>query len=118
MKASVQYNDYRGTVAADISDYALLSDYLEDKGVDVDRYEPIGVHFYSGYSEYVSVSFICIDHQSDERKAVTLKLEKNLSVVEFLDLFKRLEIILTFAKGHDYSDWELEDNPIIIECRE
>lgn len=115
MKASVQYNDYRGTVAADISDYALLSDYLKDRGVDVDRYEPIGVRFYSGYSEYVSVNFICIDHQSDERKAVTLKFEKNLSALEFLDLFKRLEIILTFAKGRDYSDWDLEDNPIIVQ---
>lgn len=118
MKASVQYNDYRGTVAADISDYALLSDYLKDRGVDVDRYEPIGVRFYSGYSEYVSVSFICIDHQSDERKAVTLKFEKQLSISEFLDLFKRMEIILTFAKGRDYSDWELEDNPIMIEDKE
>lgn len=117
MKASVQYNDYRGTVAADISDYALLSDYLKDRGVDVERYEPIGVRFYSGYSEYVSVNFICIDHHSVERKAVTLKFEKEFSVSEFLDLFKRLEIILTFAKGRDYSDWELEDDPILVEER-
>ena len=115
MKASVQYNDYRGTVAADMSDYTFLSDYLKGRGVDVERYEPIGVRFYSGYSEFVSVNFICIDHQSDERKAVTLKLENQLSVSEFLDLFKRMEIILTFAKGRDYSDWDLEDNPIMIE---
>lgn len=115
MKASVQYNDYRGTVAADMSDYTFLSDYLKGRGVDVERYEPIGVRFYSGYSEFVSVDFICIDHQSDERKAVTLKLENQLSVSEFLDLFKRMEIILTFAKGRDYSDWDLEDNPIMIE---
>lgn len=117
MKASVQYNDYRGTVAADTSDYTFLSDYLKERGVDVERYEPIGVRFYSGYSEFVSVNFICIDHQSDERKAVTLKFEKQLSATEFLDLFKRLEIILTFAKDRDYSDWELEDNPIIIEYK-
>ena len=117
MKASVQYNDYRGTVAADTSDYALLNNYLAERGVDVERYEPIGVRFYSGYSEFVSVNFICIDHQSDERKAVTLKFEKQLSATEFLDLFKRLEIILTFTKGRDYSDWELEDNPIIIEYK-
>ena len=117
MKASVQYNDFRGTVAADMSDYTFLSDYLKERGVDVERYEPIGVRFYSGYSEFVSVNFICIDHQSDERKAVTLKFEKQLSATEFLDLFKRLEIILTFAKGRDYSDWELEDNPIIIEYK-
>lgn len=115
MQASVQYNDYRGTVAADMSDYAFLSDYLRNRGVDVERYEPIGVRFYSGYSQFVSVNFICIDHQSDDRKVVTLEFEKKLSVPEFLDLFKRLEIILTFAKGHDYSDWELEDNPIMVE---
>ena len=115
MKASVQYNDYRGTVAADMSDYTFLSDYLKGRGVDVERYEPIGVRFYSGYSEFVSVDFICIDHQLEERKAVTLKFEKGLSFTEFLDLFKRLEIILTFVKGRDYSDWDLEDNPITVQ---
>ena len=114
MKASVQYNDYRGTVAADLSDYALLSDYLRDRGVDVERYEPIGVRFYSSYSEFISVNFICIDHQLDEHKAVTLAFEKKLSASEFLDLFKRLEIVLTSSKGRDYYDRELEDNPIII----
>ena len=67
MEARVKYNDYFGTVAADKSDHFCLSDFLKEKGVDVDRYESIGVDFYFGYNDHVSYTFICKDNQHDER---------------------------------------------------
>ena len=57
MKASTQYNDYKGTAAADVSDYLFIRDYLKDRGVDIERYEPVGFELYTGYSNFVSYRF-------------------------------------------------------------
>lgn len=38
MKATVQYNDYVGSTAADISDFTTLEKYLEEIDVDIKRY--------------------------------------------------------------------------------
>lgn len=35
MKATVQYNDYVGSTAADISDFTTLEKYLEEIDVDI-----------------------------------------------------------------------------------
>lgn len=45
MKAYVQYNDFLGTAAADISDYTTLEKYLNGINVDTNRYHPIGLNF-------------------------------------------------------------------------
>ncbi len=115
MKARVQYNDYRGTAAADVSDIFKLEEYLEKKGVDTKRYECVGVEFYSGYTDYFSVRFLCIDREGD--KNVTLGFEKGVSKEEFFNLFKRFNVVVTWAKGVDYSDLEFDDNTIMIDDR-
>ena len=48
MKASVQYNDYLGTAAADGADWIMLNEYLKQKGVDTSRYEAVGAEFSMG----------------------------------------------------------------------
>lgn len=63
MKASVQYNDFIGTSAADISDHTNLNEFLASRGVDTDRYNAIGASFYVGYSDFFSASIICIDNE-------------------------------------------------------
>lgn len=119
MKASVQYNDYIGTAAADKSDHFYLNDFLKGKGVDVNRYNCIGASFYSGDSGFFGCKFICLDTQSNEQKAVAIAFEsKNMSCEEFFSLFKRFNVVLTWAKGSDYSQWELDDNTIMIDDRE
>ena len=42
MKASVQYGDFKGTSAADISDHEDLEAVAEWFGVDTSRYKPVG----------------------------------------------------------------------------
>lgn len=117
MKACVQYNDYLGTAAADISDHINLRDYLTQKGVDTDRYEPIGAEFYHG-ERFFNASIICIDSQSETPdKAVKFGFEKGLTEEEFFNLFKRFEVIVTRKHG-GYQDWELDENTIMIDDRE
>lgn len=58
MKASTQYNDFEGTAAADISDHSNLTDFLNSRGADTERYDPIGASFYHGYANFFSGSII------------------------------------------------------------
>ena len=57
--ASVQYGDLKGTSAADGHENALfnMDKYLKQKGVDTDRYKPIGIDFYAGEG-HLSFRFI------------------------------------------------------------
>lgn len=102
MKANVQYNDFKGTAAADISDFSNLNNFLNSQGVDIERYNAIGAYFYSGYSDFFSASIICVDNErSTEEKKYIVKIgfEKELSKDEFFDLFKRFNVIITQRFG-------------------
>lgn len=83
MKASTQYNDYKGTAAADVSDYLFIRDYLKDRGVDIERYEPVGFELYTGYSNFVSYRFICKDNYSDENRLVKIGFESKDNISDF-----------------------------------
>lgn len=112
MKASVQYEDFIGTAAADISDHSNLNDFLSKHGVDTTRYEAIGASFYSGYSHYISVSIICIDNEqstANKKHIVKLRFESKIEINEFFDLFKRLEVVIT----NSYQDSEIDESIII-----
>lgn len=111
MKASVQYNDFVGTAAADISDHLDLNEFLKKKGVDTERYDAIGASFYSGYSDYFSASILCVDKErsiKEEKHLVKINFENELTKDEFFDLFKRFEVIITPKHG-GYEDLEIED---------
>lgn len=119
MKASVQYNDFIGTSAADISDHTNLRDFLDSRGVDTDRYEAIGASFYAGYSDFFTASIICIDNEqstADKKHIVKIGFESKFDKDEFFDLFKRFDVVIT--KKHDgYHDQEIDDE-ISIDDRE
>jgi len=98
MKATVQYNDYVGSTAADISDHTTLEKYLEEINVDTKRFHPIGARFFTSYGDGCNASIICKD-VADNNSLVELRLDE-MSISEFLSLFKRLEIIL-HLKGYE-----------------
>ncbi len=114
MKASVQYNDFKGTAAADISDHIShlggLSQYLKEKGVDIEQYHPVGVDIYHGNSGFFRFSIICQDRQNDNN-IVKVAFEAKQSLNEFFNLFKRFQVIL-IDRGFnlDY----IEDEPETI----
>lgn len=114
MKANVQYNDFKGTSAADISDHTNLTEYLEERKVDTEVYKPIGVEFYG--SDYgldlnlVNFSIICKD--TNTGKIVKIQDARDQKFQDFIRLFKRFNVIVT---EHSYLDSELQDSPIYIE---
>lgn len=117
MKADTQYNDFIGTSAADISDHNDLKKFLKSKGVDTNRYEPIGANFYTGYDDFFTASIICRDvEQSTDDKpyVVDLSLAQGIERDEFFKLFKRLSVVFTLKHGdygqkeRDYVDEDVE----------
>ncbi len=95
MKADVQYNDFVGTSAADISDNTNLKTFLKDRGVDTDRYEAIGSKFFSHYNDF-NASIICIDKEKsegDNLHIVSISFENDFDKREYFNLFKRYEVI-------------------------
>ena len=73
MIASVQYNDLRGTAAADVSDFHMnsLQKYLTDTSekYDSDRYVCQGCTMWisgQSHSPSISLSFICWDRENDK----------------------------------------------------
>lgn len=116
MKAKVQYDDFTGTSAADISDHTNLNKFLGSRGVNTDRYVAIGASFYAWYDDFFSPSIICIDkEQSNEEKKHIVKIgfESGFNKQEFFGLFKRFEVIICEKYG-GYDDQEI-DGHITVE---
>lgn len=95
MEASVQYNDFKGTAAADISDgYISFDDYLSKKfkKYDKSRYSCKGLDIFFSYDDLINVEFICNDKKL--QKDVVLSPSKDMTISEVLKLFKRFDIII------------------------
>lgn len=92
MKASVQYNDFRGTTAADESDsFPLeLNNLIEKFNLPISKdYHFIGVSVYSTDVMNSDVDFI-FEKKSDTKIVKCSRYDVPLQ--EVLNLFKRLEI--------------------------
>jgi hypothetical protein len=101
MKADVQYNDFKGTVSADISDAlgGMGSDDLETIGryfnLNAERFKIVGLSLYGTDGFYISL--ICVDKEkSTEQKEHIVSMSCDIdNEKEILDiLFKRLHIVL------------------------
>ena len=123
MKASVQYDDFIGTAAADISDF-LGSEYgndLESFGkhfkLDLDRFKVIGITI-SGRSNHF-ISLICVEREkSTEDKEHIVRMgidtEEDEKILHFL--FKRLLIVLHSRSDNKYSNLEYDEELSYNEC--
>lgn len=117
MRATVQYEDFIGSAAADISDHFSLAEFLQQHNVDTERFQAIGAEFYSGYSDYFSVSVICIDsdHSNDDKKhLVSISFENDITKDEFFDLFKRFNVVITKKFGN-YDRCEINERILLDE---
>lgn len=93
MKASVQYNDFKGTAAADISDHTDLAKYLQSNGVNPQQYHPVGIDMFHGVGGHFGFSIICQDRQNNNN-VVKVAFEEKQSTAELFSLFKRFHVIL------------------------
>lgn len=101
MKVSVSYNDFQGTVAADISDFLGGPGSDDHKsigkhfGLNEDRFEIVGLSIY-GTNDFF-ISLICLDKEkSNEGDEYIVSMSVDYKEGnEILDtLFKRLHIVL------------------------
>lgn len=116
MEARVQYNHYKGTVAADEADFMSLNDFLANNGVDMKKYDCKGVNFYIGESGKIFFNFLCSDIESSEGSLKSIRFEKEISFLEFAQLFKRFDVIIT-NEPETFKNVEIDPNTIMIDNR-
>ncbi|EIY5143097.1 hypothetical protein MLK08_000075 [Klebsiella quasipneumoniae] len=98
-KAITQYNDYKGTVAADRADQDSFSDFLRAKGILKEGEIVKGISFYSAERFFDVEAYVTDDQHGLRRERVAITLE------EFFKTFKRFSIKLS-------RDGELDDQEI------
>jgi hypothetical protein len=117
MKADVQYNDFRGQVAADISDYLgqKSGDHLESIGkyfkLDEKRFKIVGLSIYG--TENIYISLICVDKTKstlDKEHIVTMSIDLDKEKQILPILFKRLHIVLHDNFDSKYSKLEYDES--------
>ncbi|MDN3582420.1 hypothetical protein [Mucilaginibacter flavus] len=128
MKADVQYNDFKGTAAADISDFlgSKFGDNLESFGryfkLDLERFKVIGISIYGTENFYISL--FCVDKQKsttvkEHIVSMSIDVDDKKEILDFL--FKRLHVVLhsrfdekypnlRYDEEIDYSDFHEIDS--------
>lgn len=112
MRANVQYNDFRGTTAADRSDFLfdnpnLIQFIIErfELPISPEEYEFVGISVYTTNVEDSSVSFIV-------KNIDTLKIERyhkySVNLQEILNIFKRFSFQIGY-KLEDIDENQVED---------
>lgn len=120
MKATTLYTDFEGTASADISDHVNLTKFLESRGVNSHKYQPIGAEFHHDYSGFFSASIICLDKEkstADKPHITSIGFKDEFTHHEFFDLFKRFKVIIT-QRHNSYGNQEIDEKVIIAEYQE
>lgn len=111
MKADVQYNDFKGTAAADISDFLGsryadgLTGFAKYFKIDEDRFEIIGISVYGTKNFYIS--FYCVDKKKSTPEkehivSMSMDIEDDKEILSFL--FKRLHVVLHSRFDKKYAE--------------
>ena len=109
-QASVQYNDLKGSSAADSADMTDASKWLRDNGHINDDEHVIGISMWAGenhgkHKDPVYVHFLVAElrgHDNipemikDSQQPIHVKkIDIEMNIADFMALFKRLEITLS-----------------------
>jgi hypothetical protein len=123
LKANVQYNDWEGTVAADDADQRSFFTLLKEKNAMKEDEYPVSINLYiaenhAGKVEQPSISVLLMKSKNaDDAKAQIgnggkLKLRRvdiEISLNEYVGLFKRFDIVLTRNKfGLENREYEID----------
>lgn len=105
--ASVQYNDFKGTVAADRSDTESMAQYLAEKGLATDGERVIGyrISFNGNHGkEYEPGVLIYLQKGSfNNPEKVIRAVEIEMSASKLFSFFKRFSLVL-MQDGLDLSN--------------
>lgn len=109
--ASVQYNDFKGTVAADRSDTESMKDYLVAQGFAKDDERVVGyrISFNGNHGhEYEPNVLVYLQSGSfDQPDRVVRAVDIHMSGPKFFSFFKRFCLVL-MEDGFDLSNVEVE----------
>lgn len=103
-KASAQYNDWKGTAAADDADDDDFSDYLRGIGKLARNEVVVGISFYSAPNFTHVNAFISDGGESLRRIRVPI------GVAEFFEKFKRFSIYISRDGRFDGKEIEFEND--------
>jgi hypothetical protein len=116
MKADVQYNDFIGTAAADISDFlgSKYGDNLESFGkyfkLDLNRFKVVGLSIYGTENHYISL--LCVDSEkSTNEKEHLIKMSIDITDdKDFLGfLFRSLHLVLHSRFDDKYPNLDYDE---------
>ena len=114
MRAKVQYTDFKGTAAADISDVfgKLPGDDIEGLAtyfnIDENRFTPIGLTV--NFTERLYISILCVDKErSTDEKEYIVKMSCKVQEYILDKLFKRLQIVLYDKHDNKYPELDYDE---------
>lgn len=108
MIANTQYNDFKGTVSADICINMVLNNLLKSHNINTKQFSPIGFNIARSYEKVDRFSIICIDLEksSDQKNhIVNFFLEDSFNNEDFFKLFERFNLIMFTT---DFKDSNIE----------
>lgn len=111
--AGVQYNDFKGTVAADISDNRGLTKYLVDLGKAKEDERVIGFRITSGENQGTSVkdvslvAYLLSSEEFEPDPPEVRAIEVRMTPGEALSFFKRFDLVATH-RGVDLTNTRVD----------
>lgn len=117
--AHVQYDDWKGTAAADDADARAMRNYLRENGFLGNGEFLVGFEIYSGESHFAARAFVieagdyegAVKEVTQSVPVETIVRELPLSRDQFFALFKRFSIVLT-QKGLDLDGKDYRERQI------
>ena len=122
-KALVQYNDLKGTVAADIPDRGSAQKLLEGNGLLGENEHVIGISMSVGenhgnHKDPVYVEFLVIELKAGYKNIPEMinsigepiplrRIREDMNIADFLALFKRFQVSISTAGYLDYVKYTL-----------
>lgn len=107
-RASAQYDDWKGTVAADQSDMSSINEWLEDNGIPMTEKILVGFSSFAGENPgrhidplHMEVLLVDLSTYGDVSAAIqsgAIEVERHridINLVDFFGLFKRFSVSLS-----------------------
>ena len=111
--AGVQYNDFKGTVAADISDNVALADYLVSLGKAEQEERVVAFRIASGENRGVPVTDVSLvayllrSAEFESAPAAVRAVEVRVTPGEALAFFKRFDLV-AMRRGVDFTNAQVD----------
>lgn len=111
--AGVQYDDYKGTVAADISDNVALANFLVSRGKAEKDERVVGFRIASGENQGTPVddvslvAYLIRSAEFEPAPATVRAVEVRVTPGEALAFFKRFDLVAT-QRGVDFSNTQVD----------